>query len=147
MRSYWERLLAHGHWFTVPLFGRELHLCSRCSGVVLGFAALKASLLALFVGYYAVPFPTGFIIALLLALPAILDWTTQSLGFRQSNNGLRFTTGFFEGVGVAFLGLLEISAPTRLLILTAIGLSVLCAGLLGRKITESSKARAVCSYA
>ncbi len=33
------RLLAHDHWFTLSLLGRELRLCARCSGYLIGFAA------------------------------------------------------------------------------------------------------------
>jgi len=144
LRYYWERLLAHRHWFAVPVFGRELHLCSRCSGIVLGFAGLKFSLIAVSASY-AFPFSSGFLVSLLLALPSILDWTTQSLGFRQSSNGLRFATGFLEGVGVAFLGLLEISALLRLLVLAGIGLGVLCAGFFGRMLAWPSKTVCNCS--
>lgn len=142
---YWERLLAHRHWFTIHVLGRELHLCSRCSGVVLGFASLKFSLMTLSASY-AIPPHIGFLVSLLLALPSIADWTTQSLGFRQSNNGLRLATGFLEGLGVGFLSLLEIPALLRLLILTSIGLGVLCAGILGRRLVQDSS-KTVCEYA
>lgn len=42
-----------------------------------------------------------------LALPAILDWTTQALGFRESQNWLRLATGAAFGLGGAsWIGLL-----------------------------------------
>ena len=94
---------------------------------------------------FFIPFYVGFLFSLLLTLPSIIDWTTQSLGFRQSNNGLRFATGFLEGVGVAFLGLLEISALLRLLVLAGIGLGVLCAGFFGRMLVQPSKTVCNCS--
>lgn len=43
----------------------------------------------------------------MLALPAILDWTTQALGFRESQNWLRLATGAAFGLGGAsWIGLL-----------------------------------------
>lgn len=40
---------------------------------------------------------------ILLQLPYVIDGTTQALGFRESNNYLRFVTGFFGGIGVVLL--------------------------------------------
>lgn len=124
--SYWERLLAHRHWFTIHAFGREIHLCARCSGIVTGFMAFEV-LITLLTGLtsFLVPLYIGFPIALLLALPSILDWTSQSLSFRQSNNRLRFFTGFFEGVGVCFLNTTDASLLMRTEILMSVGLGVL----------------------
>lgn len=38
-----------------------------------------------------------------LAVPLLVDWTTQALGFRTSTNPLRFTTGVIAGLGLALL--------------------------------------------
>lgn len=138
--SRWARLLAHNHWITLHIFGRELRLCARCSGVVLGFITLKILLtILIFSMSYSILFHIGFPVSLLLALPSIVDWTTQSLGFRQSNNNLRLATGFLEGAGVALLSLTNVSTLERLLILWGTGLGVLCMGILGRRLATLAR--------
>lgn len=137
----WERLFAHSHWFTLHIFGGELHLCARCSGVVLGFISTKILFTAALASSYSTPFPLGLLISLLLALPAMVDWATQNMGFRQSSNNLRLTTGFLEGLGVGFFGLTEVPALVKYLILTTIGLAVLCVGVLGQRLLENTLRR------
>ena len=146
--SYWERLLAHRHWISLNIFGRELHVCARCSGVILGglgsqifFITFASS------GDISVSFHIGFIVALFLALPAIIDWTTQKMGFRESNNGLRLTTGLLEGIGLTFLNLTDIQSPLKLLIVAAIGLSIMSVGFLGGKRVKKMSRNESCSCA
>jgi len=88
------RLLAHRNWLTLRALGLELRLCSRCSGYLAGFLFLTASksvtgLQALQV----VPTQHQFIICMLLTMPLILDWLTQSWGLRESDNVKRLITG------------------------------------------------------
>jgi uncharacterized membrane protein len=66
----------------------------------------------------------------------MIDWITQKLGFRQSTNDIRLTTGFLEGLGVASLSLLDITVLSRFLIITILGFTVICLGLVGRTITH-----------
>lgn len=142
----WEQLLAHRHWITLHAFGRELRLCARCSGVVLGFLSLKALLIALVSSLdNFIPFQTGFSISLILALPAIIDWTTQSLGFRESTNNLRVLTGFFEGVAVGLLSQTEAPSSTKLLVISIIALSILFMGILGRRLIKPVAECQVCT--
>jgi len=130
-------LLAHRHWVTLHAFGKELYLCARCSGVFLGFIGSKI-LLPILVSLisYSIPLHIGLPVSLNLALPSIVDWITQSLGFRQSNNNLRLTTGLLEGLGVGVLSLTEIPNLLKLLIAVTIALSVVCAGILGRRLMQ-----------
>jgi uncharacterized membrane protein len=44
-----------------------------------------------------------FYLSILLQLPYIIDGFTQYLGWPESNNTLRFVTGFMGGVGVVIL--------------------------------------------
>ena len=135
---HWEPLLAHSHWFSIRAFGKELRLCARCSGVVLGFICSKSLLTALFRSSLGVvlQFQTGFVAALILALPAIIDWTTQAVGFRESNNPLRVVTGFLEGAGVLLLSLTDISLFAKLLIVSTIGVGVISVGVLMRRLSS-----------
>ena len=84
----------------------------------------------------AIPFQTGFITALTLALPAIVDWTTQNVGLRESNNPVRIVTGFLEGVGVLILSLTDISSLAKLLIVSAISVGVVSVGVLMRRLSS-----------
>ena len=133
-----RRLLAHNHWLTLNVFGVELQLCARCSGTVLGFIGSKILLNTTFLMNYSITFHIGFLVSLLFFLPTIVDWTTQSLGFRQSNNRLRLTTGFLDGIGIVFLGLADITFVAKFFILTISGLVVLSVGIFGRKITQKN---------
>jgi hypothetical protein len=87
----------------------------------------------------AIPFQTGFITAIILALPAIVDWITQNVGLRESNNQLRIITGFLEGVGVLLLSLTNISSLAKLLIVSVISVSVVIFGFLMRRLLSQER--------
>jgi uncharacterized membrane protein len=85
---------------------------------------------------FSLPFLIGLPLSFLLALPSIIDWVTQKLGFRHSSNDIRLSTGFLEGLGVASLNLLDITPFYRFLIVTVLSLSVLGLGYMGRTIVR-----------
>jgi uncharacterized membrane protein len=87
----------------------------------------------------AIPFQTGFITALILALPAIVDWITQNVGFRESNNPVRVVTGFLEGVGVLLLSLTDISSLAKLLIVSAISVGVVSVGVVMQRLSSQKR--------
>lgn len=132
----WERLLAHNHWFTIRVLGRELHVCARCSGTVLGFLALQVLIQSMKLLDHPIPLNLGFIVSIILALPSIVDWTTQSLGFRQSTNRLRSAAGFCSGVGVALLSLTDASLTTKFLIVSSLCLAVVTIGVVGNRMVH-----------
>jgi len=66
---------------------RQFHICSRCTGIVVGLAI--SPLILIFTNKYEI-----FLISLSILT---IDGVTQLLGFRSSNNSLRFFTGFFTG--------------------------------------------------
>ena len=134
---HWEQLLAHRHSITLHVFGREIYLCARCSGIVLGFLGSTTALTPLTpLARYSIPLYIIVLVALLLAIPSIVDWITQTLGFRLSNNGLRLRVGFLEGVGVGVLGLANIPTITKLIILIGFILIVLSIGFFGRRLMQ-----------
>jgi len=96
------RLLAHRHWFTLRLLGRELRLCARCSGYALGILALTAygSLFGLS-AFGSLDPGLQILLCYITVVPLAFDWLTQSWGWRESSNGIRLLTGIFLGVGVA----------------------------------------------
>jgi len=135
--GYWNRLLAHNHWLTLRAFGKELRLCARCSGVVLGAIMLRIlTILLISPMNYSIPLQIGVPVSLALALPSIVDWSTQNLGFRQSNNTLRVITGVFEGVGVMFLSIVEASVLSRFTIICLTGISVVGLNAWGRRLLQ-----------
>lgn len=84
--------------------GRSLRLCARCTGQVVG---ILTGLTVLGISE-VLRFPVfSFVvqsIASLLPLLAAWDWTSQSLGRRESTNSLRLVSGTL--LGIAFIDLL-----------------------------------------
>jgi uncharacterized membrane protein len=76
---------------------RQFHICARCTGLLVGQAI---SPLFLVFGQYT------FRVFIISCTALVLDGTTQLLGWRESNNNLRFITGF--GTGATSLSLLWI---------------------------------------
>lgn len=68
-------------------------LCSRCFGIFLGLF-----LIGIYLGTKGIR-KNYWKISIILILPILIDGITQLKGIRQSNNLLRFITGFSCGVG------------------------------------------------
>jgi uncharacterized membrane protein len=77
------------------VFGEQMAICSRCL-----FFYSSALLVGMWAGLRR-PGPLGFRLALLLSLPAIISVLLQSLGFSESTNLIRGTTGVLLGTAVA----------------------------------------------
>lgn len=69
-------------------------LCARCFGIYLTMFITGVLLIRLNSKHIY------WKIALLLMIPCIFDGSTQYLGYRLSNNGLRLITGSLAGVGI-----------------------------------------------
>jgi len=83
-----------------------------------------------------IPIKTGFILAIIFALPAVVDWMTQVVGLRESTNRLRIITGFLEGVGVLLLSLTDLSSLAKFLIVSIVSVSVVSIGVLMRRLSS-----------
>ena len=79
-------------------------LCARCLGQFVSTVIITS--LQLVTGLN-IDMPHWLIISALCPLPSIIDWTTQTIGRRESTNWLRVLTGAIFGVSVA-LGLTSI---------------------------------------
>ncbi len=80
--------------------GHTLHICARCSALLVGIiTALFLHLLFIFIPVT----PVTFFGAFLLSLPAVFDWSTQTLELRESHNPTRALTGFLLGYAVGFV--------------------------------------------
>ncbi len=76
-------------------------VCARCLGQFISVLILLPILL---LTGFNVSMPYWLVITGLCPIPAIVDWTTQTVGHRESTNWLRILTGSMYGVSVA-LGL------------------------------------------
>ena len=86
-------------------FGRTyFYFCSRCSGVLIG-AITSAFFIELIQKIFNIPFNAelAVILCILLPIPSVIDWGSQSFGVRTSNTRLRLFTGFFLGMGLNLL--------------------------------------------
>ena len=77
----------------------QFPVCSRCTGFYIAGFSYFAYAYSNFVDYNF----TLITIAFLLLVPAFVDGTTQYLGYRESNNTLRFITGLMGGLGLAII--------------------------------------------
>lgn len=92
--------------FRVPIGrGEELRLCARCVGQTIG------AVVALVIPISCSTWPQWYCVLLVsgMSLPAIIDWTTQTLGYRESHNILRVITGALFAAGCILIVRLFIS--------------------------------------
>ena len=130
-----ESLIAHNHPITLTIHGRKLKICARCSGAIAGFTAtLTLAFLVSYVFFLQLHPAYQLAFCLGLAMPAIIDWITQTWRLRESNSTLRFSTGFLEGAAVVFLQLSSIPLAQKFFFLLLIGGIVLNVGFLGRRL-------------
>lgn len=89
-QSNWDRC------HNVPIFSRNVHICARCSGIYPGIIAgiITFSL-------YSEIFP-ALIMAFILPLPALIDWSLTSFTKRSGNNAIRSMSGALLGYGYGF---------------------------------------------
>lgn len=74
--------------------------CARCTGNNFGFFA---TLIWLFFLYGFSTVSLSWVPAMVTLLPVAIDGGTQTLGWRQSNNAIRFFTGYLMGTGSAMI--------------------------------------------
>jgi uncharacterized membrane protein len=84
---------------TFNIRGHYFPVCARCTGFYIGAFSYFVYVYFYFVDYI-LPL---IIIAFLMIIPTFIDGTTQLIGFRESNNLLRFSTGLIGGIGLAIL--------------------------------------------
>jgi uncharacterized membrane protein len=126
------RLLAHNHWFTLKVLGREVRLCARCSGYMVGLLAsmgLHGLIGFDLTNHFSVG--TQVFICLLSVLPLASDWLTQSWGWRESNNSLRFLTGAILGVGIFLFSRIDVTHSLRNAYYVYTAIAIALFGLVG----------------
>ncbi|MHA1820830.1 MAG: DUF2085 domain-containing protein [Promethearchaeota archaeon] len=89
------------HALPIKFDGYYVFVCTRCTGMVSGilFNNLMAYFLIFSRGSFISPL-TAFTIVAILPILGIIDWGTQKLGFRKSNDYTRVITGFLLGIAL-----------------------------------------------
>jgi len=84
---------------TFNIKGHYFPVCSRCTGIHIGAIFYYLLVYFLYIDYniYLIS------MASLMAIPTFIDGFTQLLGYRESNNTLRFFTGLLAGIGLGLL--------------------------------------------
>jgi uncharacterized membrane protein len=111
------------HAFKIRLDDKTYYVCARCSGLYLGiFIGFPLSFVMLF--FFPIVYSLGDIgttvIAVLISLPAIIDWTTQRLALRNSRNGIRFGTAFPTGFALSWYLISSVSYAVKIPVLIAV---------------------------
>ncbi|MBU7028536.1 MAG: DUF2085 domain-containing protein [Theionarchaea archaeon] len=82
--------------------GKAHYLCARCTGTYIGIALF--SVFSIFLLLSGNPFHISgniaFGCAWLMAIPAVVDWSTSKTNLRSTNNMIRCITGFSLGIGI-----------------------------------------------
>ena len=74
----------------------QFPVCARCTGFYTGLIVFL-----IYNYFYPVNYTLGlFITSIILLIPAGVDGFTQLMKLRESNNNLRFVTGFIGGIGL-----------------------------------------------
>ncbi len=89
----------HRTW-SISFRGHTLHICARCSALLVG--VIFALYLHTFIIFISIN-PITFLGAFVLSLPAVFDWSTQTLQMRESRNPVRALTGFLLGYSVGYV--------------------------------------------
>jgi uncharacterized membrane protein len=89
----------HRTW-SLSFRGHTLHICARCSALLVGI--LLGLYIHTFILYIPIN-PITFFGAFLLSVPAVIDWSSQTLQIRESRNPVRALTGFLLGYSVGFV--------------------------------------------
>ena len=134
------------HAFKVQLDDKTYYVCARCSGLYLGvFIGFPISFAMLFYGhfFYSLGDFGTTLVAVLISLPAILDWTTQRLALRESRNGIRFWTALPAGFSLSWYLISPVFFLVKLPVLVAVLLFLAVFFFIDRRIypepTDSKK--------
>lgn len=88
------------HTFSARFGNLTVFFCSRCGGMLMG---LFISMYALIAFRVVVPPLIAFLIDCFIAVPGLIDWGSQRLGYRKSTTRSRVITGGIIGLGFILL--------------------------------------------
>jgi uncharacterized membrane protein len=111
------------HAFKVELDGKTYYVCARCSGLYLGILLgfpFSFIMLLYFPIFYSLGDLGTTLVAIFISLPAILDWTTQRLAMRESQNGIRFWTALPTGFALSWYLISPVSFLVKIPVLIGV---------------------------
>ena len=92
--------------------GHQFPVCSRCTGFLVG-----TLFFLVFICFVPIYYTYDLLyLSIILQLPYIIDGVTQYLGYRESNNILRFITGFIGSFGLIIMAVIFALIVRQLLI-------------------------------
>jgi uncharacterized membrane protein len=124
------------HAFHITFDGRLYYVCARCSGLYLGIGVGFPIIYLLWMFIPSWLYFGDFLTTLLcfgLALPTLLDWTSQRLALRESKNTIRFGTALLGGLSLAWYLVAPITLFFKLVFLFVIMLFVLLFSFIDRR--------------
>ncbi|MHA2223178.1 MAG: DUF2085 domain-containing protein [Candidatus Thorarchaeota archaeon] len=117
----------YSHCLRITVLGRSVYFCGRCSGI---YSGLGLGLITLFLFRIQLePEWFWFFLALAMGFTTIVDWMSQRLTPRKTNNLVRASTGFFSGLALAIIFFLA-NLLYMLVALAAMSASVGIVGLI-----------------
>ncbi|MBE6494525.1 MAG: DUF2085 domain-containing protein [Methanosphaera stadtmanae] len=82
--------------------GHQFPVCSRCTGFLVG-----TFVFLVFACFVQINYTFDLLcLSIILQIPYIIDGSTQYLGYRESNNILRFITGFIGSFGLIIMAII-----------------------------------------
>ena len=127
-------MFAHNHPISFKFLGSNLKICARCSGIVLGFT-LTTIISSIFqpLMFLSLPSYLQISVCLLLAIPVIIDWLSNTLKYSQGTNVKRLTTGLLVGVGVSLIAITQIPFLFKSILILVCAGCIIALGLFLKK--------------
>lgn len=101
-----HEILARDHAIPVKVGEYNMFFCTRCSGTLIGvLIGLVIELSFQHIRGIALTPETALIVCIITPIPGLVDWGTQTLGYRKSNDVIRIITGIFLGIAIHMLSL------------------------------------------
>jgi uncharacterized membrane protein len=92
------------HAVPIDIGGYKVFTCTRCTGTATGIiAALFIERLFFDISNIELTPEIAFIFCVVLPIPGLIDWGTQSAQLRKSNDKMRIFTGILLGMSIEFL--------------------------------------------
>jgi uncharacterized membrane protein len=121
------RFLSHNdnHFFEVTVQGQQYQVCTRCTGMSLGFLASLPFVVGL--GFYRAPGSIVAGLSVALFLPDFIYWALTRVRKLRDRNLIRGINGALLGVGIAAYGQadifwgLKLAIPALLLLIVFVG--------------------------
>jgi uncharacterized membrane protein len=134
------RLLSHNenHFLDVRIGRQRLKLCTRCTGMLLGFFISLPSILLFNV--YRAPGNMVAAISVMLFLPDFIYWALTRVRMLPDRNEIRFVNGFLLGISIAAYGQADLAWTIKAVIPGLLFLIVILGDpIIGRTLSKGDR--------